>query len=297
MDITANCTLIHRGSRWPSGAADINPGLCLASLSLPCLSSLSCLWMWSLSLSLFLCTMSPIRQETRADFSAITGWPVSSVARTEGFLSLSELNVNDTTAQGAPLMLGGHYAYWHSPRRRVQSDCIRLRRFICAHTDTWQWQRVDYFFFLRKPLSPHFVLCETQTRVLTLLLFAWTFHFVMGVFLHEADFIMNLVFVLHRAHCVSNFRGCLSHRLCFISLSFYLSPVSLVLPTHSQERQGFQCNDNPYIKHYYTDLLPLSRPEVEMRGVGVGGDSKMKGWRKRWQCDKKEKREVDDRGK
>lgn len=43
---------------------------------------------------------------------------------TEGFLFPSELNVSDTVAQGATLTLGEHYAYWHSPHRREQSDHI-----------------------------------------------------------------------------------------------------------------------------------------------------------------------------
>lgn len=69
---------------------------------------------------------------------------------TEGFLSLSKLNVNDTAAQGAPLTLGDRYAYWHSPHRRVQSDRITLRRFIYPDTDTCQWQRAEDIITLCK---------------------------------------------------------------------------------------------------------------------------------------------------
>lgn len=88
-------------------------------------SSPSCLWMCSLHNELN-------QSGDQPDFSLLIATarrtaPESSLPaciisrRTEGFLSLSKLNVNDTEAQGAAVTRGAHFAYWHSPHRRLQS--------------------------------------------------------------------------------------------------------------------------------------------------------------------------------
>ncbi len=72
----------------------------------------------------------------------------------------------------------------------VQSDRIRLRRFIYAHTDTWQWQRIYYIIFLCKPPSPSFCSArDTDNSVNSLLIL----RIVMGVFLQTADFSVSSV--------------------------------------------------------------------------------------------------------
>lgn len=120
------------------------------------------------------CTMSPITDGAWPDFSPLIATAKKSATessrvaciinrRREGFFFIpARVKCQWEISTRCTLTLGDHCAYWHSPHRGVESDRLRLRRFIHAPTDTWQRQMISTSSVNSR--SPCFVLQETQTR-------------------------------------------------------------------------------------------------------------------------------------
>lgn len=99
-------------------------------------------------LSLDVPTAQWMREGDRPDFSSLittAKWSVAESSRLaciinrcgEGFLALSKLNVNDTTAQGAPHWENSMPIDIHLMGEYDQTTSDSQIHLQCAHTDTW----------------------------------------------------------------------------------------------------------------------------------------------------------------
>lgn len=141
-------TLSHWGSWGLGDAADINLELHVDLhflLHLPTVLSLDVpAAQWAQSQTergLISLHLSPRQRRARLSHH---GWPASSIAAERDFFFIpARVKCQWEISTRCTLTLGDHCAYWHSPHRGVDSDRLRLRRFIHAPTDTWQRQMIS----------------------------------------------------------------------------------------------------------------------------------------------------------